>query len=341
MKNPGKIIGAAFLLVLVFALYAGWELFGPTLTPPIGNFFYIQTGSTYGEVRDSLVKKGIIQSAFWFDRTAHMVHYEKEIRPGKYRITDGMSLLNLVRMLRSGRQVPVRLVITKLRTKEELAHKIGVEFEPDSADVIRYFSNNDSLAPFGVDSNTVLTLIIPNTYIINWNTSLTAILKRLARENHRFWNPKRLEEAAKLHLTPQQVYTLASIVEEETNRVEDKGKIASVYLNRLHKGMKLAADPTIKYAMKDFGLKRIYYKYLTVPSPYNTYLHKGLPPGPINTPSMETLDAVLNSPQTDYLYFVARPNSGGLSDFSKTFGEHQHYARAYQNALDSLYKPGR
>ncbi|MGH2565797.1 MAG: endolytic transglycosylase MltG, partial [Ginsengibacter sp.] len=134
------------------------------------------------------------------------------------------------------------------------------------------------------------------------------------------------------------VYVLASIVEEETNRNEDKGKIASVYINRLRKGMKLAADPTIKFAMKDFGLKRIYFKYLSYPSPYNTYLHQGLPPGPINTPSIKTIDGVLNAPETDYLFFVARPNSGGLSDFAATFKEHSAYAKAYRDAIDSLYK---
>ena len=127
-------------------------------------------------------------------------------------------------------------------------------------------------------------------------------------------------------------------MEEETNRQEDKGKIASVYINRLRKGMKLAADPTIKFAMKDFGLKRIYYKYLGYPSPYNTYIHTGLPPGPINTPSVKTIDAVFNAPETDYLFFVARPNSGGLSDFASTFQEHSVYARAYRDALDSAAK---
>ena len=130
---------------------------------------------------------------------------------------------------------------------------------------------------------------------------------------------KEHKKAEQLHLTPKEVYTVASIVEEETNRIEDKGKIASVYINRLRKGMKLAADPTIKFAMKDFGLKRIYFKYLSYPSPYNTYFHTGLPPGPINTPSIKTIDAVLDAPETDYLFFVARPNSGGLIRFCKHF----------------------
>ena len=337
--KPGKIILSIFLFLILCAGYIAWQLFGPTITPPIGKYFYVHTGSTYQQVRDSLLNKGIIQNAFWFDKTAHYARYEKNIRPGKYKITDAMSVYNLARMLRSGRQVPVNLVISKLRTREDLARKIGEDFETDSARVMRFFNNNDSLAPYGVDSNTIMTLVIPNTYTMTWNTPLPGILRRLHLENRKFWNKDRMNQAARLHLTPQQAYTLASIVEEETNREEDKGKIASVYLNRLNKGMKLGADPTIKFAMKDFGLKRIYFKYLSYPSPYNTYLHKGLPPGPINSPSIKTIDAVLNSPETDYLFFVARPNSGGLSDFSKTFREHQRYANAYRIALDSLYKP--
>ena len=189
-----------------------------------------------------------------------------------------------------------------------------------------------------MDTNSVITIVIPNTYTYTWNTPIKKILKKLYIEQQRFWNDERNKEAERLHLTPKEIYTIASVVEEETNRQEDKGKIASVYINRLRKGMKLAADPTIKFAMKDFGLKRIYYKYLSYPSPYNTYIHTGLPPGPINTPSIKTIDAVLNAPETDYLFFVARPNSGGLSDFASTFREHSAYAKSYRDALDSALK---
>jgi len=241
-------------------------------------------------------------------------------------------------MLRSDRQSPVNLVINKLRTKEDLAKKIGDNFETDSLHAIDFLNSNDSIAQFGIDTNTVLTAVIPNTYTYTWNTPVTSIFRKLSAEEKKFWNEDRLHEAEQLGLTPKQVYTIASIVEEETNRIEDKGKIASVYINRLRKGMKLAADPTIKYAMKDFDLRRIYFKYLSYPSPYNTYLHEGLPPGPINTPSIKTIDAVLEAPQTDYLFFVARPNSGGLSDFAKTFAEHAANAKAYRESLDSTLK---
>ena len=265
-------------------------------------------------------------------------NYDKNVKAGKYEISDGMSVVNLVRMLRSGRQSPVNLVITKLRTKEDLAKKIADNFETDSFHVITFLDNNDSVLQFDVDTNNVMTIVIPNTYKYTWNTPVQKVLKKLYNEEQKFWNDERKKKAERLHFTPKEIYTIASIVEEETTREEDKGKIASVYINRLRKGMKLAADPTIKFAMKDFGLKRIYYKYLGYPSPYNTYLHPGLPPGPINTPSIKTIDAVLNAPETDYLFFVARLNSGGLSDFASTFREHSIYAKAYRDALDSAIK---
>ena len=336
--KPRKIISLLLILVFIILIYAAWMFFGPTIKTPEQKFFYVHTGATYQQVKDSLKKNDIIGGDFWFDKVSSYVDYDKNVKAGKYKIDNGMSVVKLVRMLRSGRQTPVNLVITKLRTKEDLAKKIGSNFETDSLSVINFLNNNDSILRFDVDTNTVMTIVIPNTYKYTWNTSVTNILKKFYNEEKKFWNDDRLEKAKKLNLTPKEVYILASIVEEETNRIEDKGKIASVYINRLDKGMKLGADPTIKFAMKDFGLKRIYFKYLDYPSAYNTYIHPGLPPGPINTPSVKTIDAVLNAPETDYLFFVARPNSGGLSDFASNFKEHSAYAKAYRDALDSLAK---
>lgn len=333
-----RIILLLFLALFLIAVYVAWGFFGPTIQSPEGKFFYIHTGASYQQVKDSLKKNKIIGTAFWFDKVSTYSHYDKNVKAGKYKITDGMNVVNLVKMLRYGKQSPVNLVITKLRTKEDLAKKIGDNFETDSLSVINFLNNNDSVLQFDVDTNTVMTIVIPNTYTYTWNTPVTIVFKKLYNEEHKFWNDERSKKAEQLHLTPKEVYTIASIVEEETNRAEDKGKIASVYINRLRKGMKLAADPTIKFAMKDFGLKRIYFKYLSYPSLYNTYIHTGLPPGPINTPSIKTIDAVLNAPETTYLFFVARPNSGGLSDFASTFQEHAAYAKAYRDALDSSLK---
>lgn len=336
--KPRKIILFISLALIVIVAYCGWMFFGPIIKSPEGKFFYIHTGTTYRQLKDSLKKHEIIGSDFWFDKVSGYSGYDKNVKAGKYKISDGMSIVNLVKMLKAGRQSPVNLVITKLRTKEDLAKKIGDNFETDSLSVINFFNNNDSLSQFEVDSNTIMTIIIPDTYTYTWNTPIQKILKKLHADQQKFWNDERLKKAEMLNLSPKEIYTIASLVEEETNRQEDKGKIASVYINRLRKGMKLAADPTIKFAMKDFGLKRIYYKYLTYPSPYNTYIHTGLPPGPINTPSIKTIDAVLNAPETDYLFFAARPDFSGFSDFASSYQEHSIHAKAYQQALDSLIR---
>jgi UPF0755 protein len=197
--------------------------------------------------------------------------------------------------------------------------------------------NPDSLSRFNVDTNTAMTMVIPNTYNIYWNSSVNGIFERLNSEKEAFWNKnQRMEKAGQMSFTPNQVYTIASIVEEETNKHDEKGNVASVYINRYLRGMPLGADPTIKFALKDFGLKRIYYKHLEVASPYNTYRNAGLPPGPIATPSPKTIDAVLDAPKTDYLFFVAKSDFSGYHTFSRNFAEHKKYAAEYQKKLDEL-----
>lgn len=338
MKNKRKYIGYFFLLLVLIFGYTAWTLFGPTINEPQGKYFYIHTGSNYQSVKDSLIEKKIISGTFWFDRVAKYLKYDNAIKPGRYKINNGMSLVNLVRMLRSGNQSPVNLVIIKLRTREDLAKKIGSNFECDSASVINFLNNNDSLSRYDLDTNTAMTAVIPNTYVLKWNNTPSTLFKKLFTEQQKFWTEKRKSQAATLHLSPKEVYTLASIVQEETNEDADKGKIASVYLNRMRTGMRLSADPTVKFALKDFGLKRIYEKHTRVTSPFNTYLIAGLPPGPICTPSIKTIDAVLNAPSTDYLFFVAKPDFSGYSNFTNNYQEHMKYAKAYQQALDSLMR---
>lgn len=333
-----KIVAALVILVSVAAIYIGWQLFGPTVSAPEGKYFFIPTGTAFEKVKSDLQEYEIISGTFFFDKVARQVKYDKNVRPGRYEIKKGMSVYSLLKMLKSGQQSPVRLVINKLRTKEDLAKKIGKQFEADSLATIRFLGSNDSLKSYGVDSHSVMTLVIPNTYLINWNSDFRKIFIRLKTEQEKFWNNERKQKAAALNLTPAEVYTMASIVEEETNKLKDKGLIASVYINRIKKGMRLEADPTVKYAMRDFGLKRILYGHLAYPSPYNTYQNKGLPPGPISTPSAETIDAVLGAPSTDYIFFVAKPDFNGYSNFASTYAEHLKYAKEYQLALDELIR---
>jgi UPF0755 protein len=333
-----KIIYTILALILIGGAFIGFKIFGPMVNAPEKKYFYISTGENYEGVIADLHDLKIITSEFWFNLVAKKLNYPKAIKAGRYEIKNGTSIFNLVRMLRSGSQSPVRLVINKIRTKEDLAQKIASGFECDSLSFISLLNNSDSLKKYNLDTNTVMTAVIPDTYSILWNTSPAKIFKKLYTDQQKFWNSERTNKAAALNMTPQQVYTMASIVEEETNKEDDKGKVASVYINRIEKGMKLEADPTVKFAMKDFGLKRIYHKHLSYASPYNTYQQTGLPPGPICTPSSKTIDAVLNAPKTNYIFFVAKPDFNGYSNFAATYEEHLVYAKAYQNALDSLTK---
>ncbi len=338
MKKRIKLVLVIAGIGFFVAGYLAWQLFGPTVSVPEGKYFYIKTGAVYRNVKDNLMKKEIVKRDKLFDKVAKYLHYDRSVRAGKYKIAEGMSLVSLIRMLRAGNQFPVNLVITKLRTKADLAQKIGVNFEQSSDMVIQFLRNTDSLSKYDLDTNTVLTAVIPNTYTFTWNTTPSRIFKKLFSEQQKFWNANRKASATALGLSVKQAYILASIVEEETNRLEDKGKIASVYINRMRAGMRLAADPTVKFALGDFSLKRIYHKHLNFLSPYNTYLNSGLPPGPICTPSIKTIDAVLAAPETDYLFFVAKSDFSGYSNFASGYAQHLIYAKAYQKALDSLIK---
>lgn len=333
-----KTIYSVLGLLLLTGLYTGWKIFGPTVHAPEKKYFYIKTGATYSDVVANLTGNNIIGSDFWFGLLAKKLHYATAVKAGRYQIKNGMSVFNLVRMLRSGNQSAVNLIITNLRTKEDLAEKIAANFECDYNSTIAFLNNTDSLAKYKVDSNTVMTAVIPNTYSIYWNSTPSKIFRKLYTEAQKFWTPERKDKAAALNMTPQQVYTMASIVEEETKSDADRGKVASVYINRIETGQRLEADPTIKFALRNFGLKRIRegHKLAVRDSPYNTYFKAGLPPGPICTPQAKTIDAVLNAPTTNYLFFVAQPNWSGLSNFTHSYEEHKINARNYQHFLDSV-----
>jgi UPF0755 protein len=333
-----KRIVSLLVLVLFLAAIVFYWFFLSTSTSFSGKsaFFIIpEDQKDKASVLAAMEKNGIISHPAAFSLLASGMGVWDKIRPGKYEVKKGASQLTIARMLKNGRLASIKLVINRLRIKEDLAHLIGKNFSSDSVAVMNYLTSNDSLKQYGVDTNTVFTMIIPDTYIFYWNTPLPKILRKLYDTKTQFWHNKRREEkAGNTGLSPEEVYTLASIVDEETNYESDKLKIAGVYLNRLHASMPLQADPTVKYAMKDFTLTRIYKKYLLNPSPYNTYRHTGLPPGPICTASPKTIDIVLNAPKTDYLFFVAKSDFSGYHHFSSNFAEHIQYAKEYQKALN-------
>ncbi len=330
-----KLLSFLLLLILLLGGIAAYIFFGPATTfDDKSKSFIVEDGKTdKTSVLKTLEENAIIDNIKAFSILSSQLHAWDKLKPGKFVVKHGESLFNIARMLRSNRQVEVKLVINRLRTKQDFAKLVSKNFAADSVSILNFITNNDSLKPFRVDTNTVFTLFIPNTFSFYYGTSLNRIFNRLKEAHDNFWTDERLLKAQTQHFTPAEIYTIASIVEEETNKEEDKGKIASVYINRYHKGMALGADPTIRYALNDFTIKRVLFGHLEVASPYNTYKNRGLPPGPICTPSQSTIDAVLDAPATEYLFFVAKADFSGYSNFSNNFAEHQQYAKQYQKAL--------
>jgi len=330
-----KLVLIVLLIVVVAAAFVGWRFFTDnTAFPEQSKFIYIPTKeASYSYLLQVVRDSQLVKNPGSFDMAARRLSLDQQVKPGRYEIKKGMSIVEIVRLLRSGIQAPVNITINKVRTREGLASMFGRKYECDSADIMAWLNNPEALKKYDLDTNTAMVLVYPNTYTYFWNSTPDDIFEKLYAEHKKVWNEERQQKAARLGLTPVTAYILASIVEEETNAKEEKGYVASVYLNRLKRGMRLQADPTVKFAVRDFGLKRIYEKHYSVPSPYNTYLNTGLPPGPICTPSLETIDAVLESPETEFLYFVAKSDFSGRHDFSATFAEHRQKANAYRKAL--------
>lgn len=334
-----KILLIVLLIVLIGAAAIGWRFFSSN-TPfdQKEKFLYIRTGeANAAAVLKSIRENTLLSNPGSFEWLASRMGVWEKLKPGKYSITRGTSLFTLARKLRNGSQTAVVLAITKLRTKEDLAGLIGRKFECDSAAVLAYMNNPDTLKKYGLDTNTVMTTVYPDNYTYFWNSTPSNIFRKLYSQRDKFWTEERRKLAAERNLTPEQAYILASIVEEETTDHEEKGYMASVYRNRLTKGMRLGADPTVKFALRNFGLKRIYTKHTAVESPYNTYRVYGLPPGPICTPSIRTLEETLRSPNTNYLFFVAKSHLKGGHHFTETYDEHMKYAKQFHKALDSLF----
>ncbi len=332
LRRIAVIIGCLLAGFLVFAAYI---LMGSN-TRAFGDkkYFYVRTGSTYKDVLQGLQDQEIIRSAATFNLVARRLDYPARVKAGRYEIRKGMGNLDIIRLLRSGRQSPVKLVINKLRLKEDFIHLVSSSLEADSATLQALLNDQVYLRQFGLDTNTVMCAVVPDTYELYWNTSAEKVFDKLEEAHNNFWNNGRKDKAQALGLSPNEVTILASIVEEETNRHDEKPSIASVYLNRLHSGMKLGADPTVKYALKNFALKRIWGSYTEFDSPYNTYRYSGLPPGPICTPSVKSIDAVLSPAVSDYLYFCAKADGSGYHAFAVTYKEHLENAKAYQKALN-------
>ena len=258
----------------------------------------------------------------------------RHVRTGRYVIEPNTDILTLYRKLRNGQQTPIQLTIPTTRTMDRLAGTLSKKLMLDSLTLVNAFMDEEFCQELGYNTVTLPALFIPNTYEVYWDVSLKGFMERMQKENKAFWNSEREKKAKDLGLTHEEICTLASIVDEETANDTEKPTIAGLYLNRLHKGMLLQADPTVKFAVGDFTLRRILGKHLEKESAYNTYINTGLPPGPIRIASIKGIDAVLDHQKHNYLYMCAKADFSGTHEYAATFSEHKKNARNYIRALN-------
>lgn len=255
-------------------------------------------------------------------------------RCGAYEINKGASPISVMRRLTRGGQTPVRLTVNHFRNLRNLAEGISHKVDFSADDFMKAATDSATLAKYGLTPEQALSLFVENTYEVYWNNTPEEVIKKFGDFYNVLWGPVNKEKAALLNMTPAEVMTVASIVDEETNRHREKGHVGQLYINRLHQGMKLQADPTVKYALGNFSIRRITKEMLQTPSPYNTYQIQGLPPGPIRTTSQKTVEAILNAPETQDLYMCAKEDFSGYHNFATNYDEHVKNALRYQHALD-------
>ncbi len=337
-KKISKLKKIALLILsifIIFILSAYYLFFKNNIQSQKDNSEYIciPSHSNYTDVLRILKLSDAITNLYSFELLAKTIHYADHIHPGRYCIKHGMNNISLLRMLYSGKQTAVKLTFNNIRLKSELASKVSLQLEADSNAILQLLNNKEFLAQFDMTPETSLLLCLPNTYEFWWNTSAEQFIKKMAKEYNFFWNEKRRRLSQKAGLSPLQIGILASIVDQESNKKEELSRIAGVYINRFKNGMKLQADPTIKFSLKNFTIKRILKSHLTVESPYNTYMHEGLPPGPICLPNTFTIDYVLNHEKHDYFYFCAKDDLSGLHIFAKTYEQHKLNAKKYHQAI--------
>ncbi len=333
-----KAVLYLILLALIVAGFFAWkfwkDVFGPGIRFPEEKVLLVPRGADFDQVLDSLKATGIIEDEQVFRWVAEGKKYGAKIRPGRYVVRSGMSMNALVNKLRSGEQDPVRITFSNIKNIPQLAGQVAKYLEADSLSMIRAIDDPATMKRLGFTRESIISLFLPNTYEVWWTVTPHDLIDRFATEYKKFWTPERQAQARALKLSQGEVSTLASIVQAETGKAADATMIASVYLNRLRIGMPLQADPTLKYALGMDTLNRLLHVDKLVDSPYNTYTHTGLPPGPINLPEPRYLDAVLQPAKSNYLYFCAREDLSGYSNFSTTYEQHQVNARRYQQALN-------
>ncbi len=302
-------------------------------------YLFVKTGSTYDDLLINIGQSGLLLNNRTFEWLADRKNLPMHVYPGRYEFQQGMNNNEIIDMLRSGKQKPLNVIFNNITFPPQLAGVISRQIEADSLSIMKLFSDEKYLLEFSLSAALAPALFIPNTYEFYWNTSADGFFKRMHSEYNRFWTTERKLKSELINLSPVEVTIVASIVEKETNRNDEKARIAGVYLNRLRKGWRLQADPTTVYAVylaTGEVLHRVLRVHTQIDSPYNTYVYSGLPPGPICMPSISSIDAVLNNEKHDYMFFVASPDMSGYHRFSTNYNQHLRYAREYQAALNKL-----
>lgn len=337
-----KILWAVAIIGLLVAGYFAYYVYAAMLKPNTAfnndeSFIYIETGAGYSEVREQL--KPLLEDIGTFDALAEKKQYVSNVKAGKYRIKKGMSNNEIINSIRSN-NIPVSVSFNNQNTLADLAGRIAQQIEADSLSLMASMLNTEFLKENNFDANTAIAMYLPNTYEFFWNTEADGFRDRMKNEYDKFWTEAKKEEATKIGLTPNEVVTLASIVQEESKKADEQPIVAGVYINRLKQGMALQADPTLKYAAyqlpqyKNTVIKRVLNVHKDIDSPYNTYMYPGLPPGPIAMPDLTAVNAVLNYEQHKFLYFVADAKRIGYHKFATNLAQHNAYAREYQAYLN-------
>lgn len=333
----GVIIAVAVFLI-VLAGGAGLWMYRMAWAPNFGaketTYIYIDGEKDFEALCRQLADSALCTRISSFKQLARLMHYPDNMKTGRYAVSPGMSNRQLVDNLRRGHQAAVRLTFNNIRTKEDLAERLGSQLMLRREEILPLLDDSTLCASLGFTAETIGAMFIPNTYEVYWNIPAEKLLKRMKREYDSFWTDARRDKAAAEGLTPIEVSVLASIVEEETAVADEYPVIAGLYLNRLHRGMPLQADPTVKFAVGDITLQRILLEHLEVDSPYNTYKHAGLPPGPLRIPSVRGIDGVLNPMKHHYLYMCAKEDFSGRHNFAVTLAEHNRNASRYRAELD-------
>ena len=334
-KNKKILVGsllAAILLGIASIAHIYYYFFAQPFQITDTTYIYIDRDDDVDSVYHKIIDAGNPKQMHGFESLVRYQGYN--VKTGRYAIkpTDNMRYLH--RRLSMGYQTPIKLTVGSVRTLDRIARNTARQLMVDSCEIANILNDTAYISKLGFTPETLPALFIPNTYEVYWNMSAEDFMQRMLKEHKAFWNEKRLKQAEAIGLTPIEVATLASIVEEETANQAEKPMVAGLYINRLKKGMLLQADPTIKFSLQEFGLKRILFKHLEVDSPYNTYKYAGLPPGPIRIPSFQGLESVLNYTKHNYIYMCAKEDFSGTHNFAVTSAQHAANARKYQQALN-------